>query len=452
MAQVSLLSDRNNIHFMSLRPTQTITSKNFSDTVEYAMHLKTLLDSYFNDKKSDVYPELFADTRVGGDPEFFIEDANNNIIPSYQFLGTPPESHDNFSICTGNHITTINPVIFSEDKSPYVKFTSENLKDYTSYWWLHPDGVQLEFGYFPAHCMEITSNYISGMLINTAKQLNAKNLRISRRTSAAIDMGQAMEVPLGCRPSYNAHNIDNNINDKNPLKRFTGGHFHFTMLAHPKQARFYYSDSFTVNTYDPNDIEVFESIYSLQNINDTVRQEHINKLVRVMDATLGIISVALAGEYDDPARRQHHYGMAGDYRLTSKTLEYRVPSNNMWMHPVAWHIIGMMGRFLVDQFKRPNSHEFSNSFHTFHDEISDWGEVIDIINNTDYQAARKWLEAKRVSIEALFDSEPKISNYYDKIRKLTKDGMFTYLEPFNWNNVSTSAYYPYPTSLKMLNI
>ena len=236
------------------------------------------------------------------------------------------------------------------------------------------------------------------------------------------------------------------------MKRFTGGHFHFTMLAYPKQTSFYKGVSSSVYNYDPNDIEAFESIYSLQNINDTVRQEHINKLVRVMDATLGIISVALAGEYDDPERRHHHYGMAGDYRLTSKTLEYRVPSNNMWMHPVAWHIMGMMGRFLVDQFKSPNAHKFSTSFHTFHDEISDWGEVIDIINNTDYQAARKWLEDKRVSIEALFDSEPKISNHYGKIRKLTQDGMFKHLEPFNWNNVSTSSYYPYPTSLKMLDI
>lgn len=441
---VNLLQHQDSIRFMSYRPTQRITSAKFSDTVEYASHLKSVLDKYFTDKPSDVYAELFTPTYVGGDPEFFVEDNDNNIIPSYHFLGTTPESHENF--CVFGRPSALKPVNFSPDKQPYVIANGNNLEP--RLWWLHPDGVQLEFGYFPSTCMEITGNYIRDMLLTTNGLLRNKNLRLSTRTSAAITPGQAMEAPLGCRPSYNAHNIDNNIYDKNPMKRFTGGHFHFTMLAHPWQTPFYVDNKFSL--FNPSDIEAFESIYSLQNINETVRQEFINKLVRVMDATLGMFSVAVAGEHDDPGRRQHHYGMAGDYRLTTKTLEYRVPSNTVWMNPVTWHIMGMMGRFLTNQFKTAHISVEAYNFYKFHDEITDWGEVVDIINNTDYQAARKWWADNNEKIRNLFAPETKIANHWYKINKLASDGMFKYLKPLVWDRVS--PYYPYPRSLKMLEI
>jgi len=383
-------------------PTAFEASQNLFSRFEKFLEKPTLRDvDYFR-----------AYTRVGGDPEFFISSPNNTLIPSFDWFGTDPESHDNFTIVALNNSKV--PVIFSPKK--YSVLQSLN-GEHLTHWYVHPDGVQLECGYNPVNCMESTSIYISQMFMGIKNALATDKFSLNTATSQTISPELAFSAPLGCRPSFNAHDIDNNITDKNPLRRFTGGHFHFSVLSQMKQHMFYSPKLETHVEADPNDIEVFNNTFSLININEEARRNHFNNIIKLMDATIGIWSVAFAGKLDDPDRRYHHYGMAGDYRLTKCTVEYRVPSNVVWQNSVSWHVMGMMGRYIVKNWFL-QSEDLPKYLKTV-----DWGEVTDIINNTDVDRARAYWTKHSDSLQNLFCFDNVLYKQWHKVNALAAESI-----------------------------
>lgn len=386
--------------------------------------------------------QLLAYTRVGGDPEFFIERCGDKTkVPSYNWFGLNPEAHNNYQASFDNESRkSVKKELFDSELYPGWKIfgapdaPDTNIYDYP---YIHPDGFQLELGYTPVDCMESTSIKLYSGFYNTQSALKADNFQISKDTSHTLSHMEALQVPLGCRPSFNAHNIDNNIYVKNPLARFTGGHFHFSTLSRVYQfadtnctnkRNKYGNLEYKSTLRDPMELRMFNSMFSLEHISEADRQEIIDPVIRAMDATVGILSVALAGNLDSAARREHHYGMAGDYRITPATLEYRVPSNAVWFHPVSWNIIGMWGRAIMRAYLSTSDYnrEASFKFQKYINNIKNWGTIIDIINNTDVAAARAYIkENYSTMVQAIYGVESYLSEYnaLNKVLYLADNGL-----------------------------
>lgn len=279
--------------------------------------------------------------RVGGDPEFFLQDVKGNVVPSSVALGLDPTStvslgYDPVGKTIGAAFPDpLNPgmmAIVAPDQPP-IHTPS----------WVHQDGVQAELGYTPQACLELTSLSIRDAFQVLKRQAAIRKCSMTYKTSVEISEEMAAMFPLGCRPSFNAWGNDNCIVNPYPTKRFGGGHFHFGVFEGPGlNTSFDATGPFNLAEYKQL---VNES--GLRGWSDKDIENHINPVVRRLDAVVGLVSVALCRGMDDPERRRHRYGMAGDYRLTANTLEYRVPSNAVWFHPVTWHICAMLGRGVI---------------------------------------------------------------------------------------------------------
>jgi hypothetical protein len=204
---------------------------------------------------------------------------------------------------------------------------------------------------------------------------------ISNKTEVKVPKKLAVEVPLGCRPSFNAYTGVSSIENTASLSRFCGGHFHVNIakLDDLPMASIAFNQAVVRNI----------SLFKIDPL--TIRQV-FDPLVRALDATIGILSVAIAGSLDSRRRRLSGYGIAGDYRITNHTLEYRVPSNVMYMHPVVWHIISMMLRAVVGIWFKKNSSATKVLLKKYIDnECESGNDVAGIINRTDYVQAREYL-------------------------------------------------------------
>jgi hypothetical protein len=67
------------------------------------------------------------------------------------------------------------------------------------------------------------------------------------------------------------------------------------------------------------------------------------RIVKTLDAILGVACVSLFAKYDEP-RRRSMYGLAGEYRLPPHGLEYRTLSNAWMVHPVITHLVFDLSR------------------------------------------------------------------------------------------------------------
>lgn len=310
-------------------------------------------------------------TLVGGDPEFFLVDGRNRMVPSFKVLDQSPDEKTIYLKRYGDRFTRkkVNrPFNFGERDG-----------------WFYNDGYQLEFGYMPTACMSWSADAIHGLYSNIQDIAKEKNASLSSYTAKVIGpqtLRTYGEIPLGCRPCLNAYGEDTYIENPNPHVRFTGGHFHITLHDNTFYHNPLNGDIDTANLHR----ETFNQYFSLQSMGADWVNKYINPVVKCLDVMAGTLSLAIGGEYESPKRRQFKYGRAGDYRLNAFTLEYRVPASPVWFHPVSWHVMGMLLRRIV----KP-------SF------VSNYGGLVDladeareIINNTDYEAARKFITKYKI--------------------------------------------------------
>ena len=160
-----------------------------------------------------------------------------------------------------------------------------------------------------------------------------------------ITMTNAKEedVALGCMPSFNAYG-EPHYQPANPRKvrmRFAGGHIHFDV---PGKTR-----------------------------------EKYEEMVKACDVMVAIPAVAIFANLDVPARRQH-YGRAGEFRLPSHGLEYRTLSNGWLLQPAVSHLIFNLSRIAL----KVGYNGYRNLLGMPEDKARD------IINNCDWEQARKW--------------------------------------------------------------
>lgn len=289
---------------------------------------------------------------IGADPEVFIVDKNDIVIPAFKFLPSKKEG---------------NP-----------------------FW----DGFQCEFTIPNSTCLAYMTDNVQGSLkriYDLAVAYN-KEAKMVYKDVVDIPLPLLMEadpehIALGCAPSLNVYNTKPiHVGDPSVLPfRFAGCHLHFGgEFSHP------------------------------------YTQEVVTNMVKTMDIIFGITSVSLLQGMED-IRRRKFYGRAGEYRLPSHGLEYRVPSSAILAHPALFHLsygLARAGFFLGKRFKGL---------------IENWNvsddKIKHIINNYDVIEAQKVLDKNyklmKLILSRLFSPNTIIQN---ALWRLIKEGAINHMD------------------------
>jgi Phage phiEco32-like COOH.NH2 ligase-type 2 len=223
---------------------------------------------------------------LGSDPEIFVVDKDNKIIPAWTFL--PP-------------------------KEKPLKY-AYNRQEGTLYW----DGFQAEFT-TPGHhtCFSWVNDSIQAALRTLHENAQKVGGKLTIENVLPVDpeflaSQDTKHVEFGCAPSYNVYGLRGNKQDGRDVPfRFAGGHMHFG-VGH-------------------------------LSANPEPREAQIQKYVRWLDKILAVASVSLLGELDNPIRR-HFYGQPGEYRMPKHGFEYRTLSNAWMCHPLTMNMVFDLGR------------------------------------------------------------------------------------------------------------
>ncbi len=240
------------------------------------------------------------------------------------------------------------------------------------YW----DGFQAEFTVVPGGCFSSVMDSIQERLAKLLKlarghdkgaRLNWKPLQVV--PPSLMESASDEHAALGCAPSQNIYGIP-------PLEvpsgralpyRFAGCHMHF---AWP--------------------------------------QLHANRAMRftavkAMDAIFGTLACSLLAGMDDPMRR-NWYGRAGEHRLPSHGIEYRVPSSAILAHPVitnlAFDVARWAGRVGMAGVATKVWPAMSKE------------QVLDIVNNGNIDEARRVLRTNKAAVMAMIAAIYKLGAPY----------------------------------------
>lgn len=263
---------------------------------------------------------------LGTDPEVFVVDAQGEIIPAWTYL---------------------------PGKDVPKRFRLNN-RDGEAYW----DGFQAEFTTGGNNCLLWVSDSIQAGLktIHDAAATVGGKLTIDTVLPVNPDIlqNEAVEhVQFGCAPSYNAYGLRGNIEDgRNVPYRFAGGHLHLgitNLTKHPEH-----------------------------------REKAIQKYVKALDLVLGVASVSLLGELDNPIRRRF-YGQPGEYRMPAHGFEYRTLSNAWLCHPLAMNMVFDLARSVCGLADEAMLEPWQGSE----------AEAIEIIMNNDIAKAREVLDRNK---------------------------------------------------------
>jgi len=300
-----------------------------------------LLDTKDHQKLIDMYDQYIMANlinnlgryfRVGSDPEIFVEDEKGQVIPAYNFLGSKKEPNRTANVNYGN---------------------------LPLYW----DGPQAEFETSAQDCLAWQVDSVQAglkALHQLAKKHNPK-AKLSIKTVMDISMEELQNakeehITFGCMPSFNAYDMSGRQVAARELPfRSAGGHIHFGVGKKDKDS--------------------------------------ILRMVKALDAILGVACVSLFAKYDDPRRRQF-YGLAGEYRLPKHGLEYRTLSNAWLFHPVIMNMVFDLGRKALVFGEKGMLKYWKGSEQ----------ETIECINSCNVKKAREILERNQAIFYMLFES------------------------------------------------
>ena len=264
---------------------------------------------------------------IGSDPEVFAVNEKDIVIPAFEFC--PPKSE-------------------IEEKAKQRIDT----KECKPFW----DGFQAEFLTETHRCLEGLVTDVGRGLLNSYRTLTAKfptgrlvSDNLVEIPEAMLQMAAEEYVQFGCSPSKNAYKAKPLAiaNGREVPIRAAGMHIHFGIGATPGK----------------------------------------EELVKLLDASMGIASVAMFGKEEDPRRREM-YGRAGEYREPAHGLEYRVLSSAVLQHPYRLHLMVDMGRFVMRL-------KIAGVLEQMGFEVPDENVVQSVINNVDIEGARALLEKNK---------------------------------------------------------
>jgi hypothetical protein len=307
---------------------------------------------------------------IGSDPEIFVENNKGELFPAFDFLGSKSDR---------------NLV-----QSPIHGVISNN-----TYW----DGFQAEFETAANTCMQIHGGSIRYGLIATLTAARKKDPAAKLSIKTVMDISPELlrnskpeYVAFGCRASLNAYGMQGRQAPGEEVTfRSAGGHIHFGLTDKLKEDK-----------------------------------AGIVKMVKALDAVLGVACVSLFAKFDDPRRRQM-YGLAGEYRLPPHGLEYRTLSNAWLFHPMIAHLVFDLAR--------------SVTTFGYKDFLKYWDceekETIRIINECDVPAARKVLKKNKKILLQIINTRYNNMDQAEFVYDILCHGMETVIrEPgnleYNW--------------------
>ena len=263
LGQVFIASDWDHTKYMELLPDP-----------------KEVEDIIFEGRRDnpDAHANLSADMYIGTDPELFVFDSKDRLIPAFSFL---PKEKD----------AKIQDGAEYRQKQPY---------------W---DGFQAEFQTTPATCHVSLTTYVRTQIkvLYQASQAFSKGAKLSAAPVVVVpkkllETCTDEQAALGCAPSKNAYgHKGEKISDGRELGlRFAGFHIHHSIAGYTMTGKKLIKDPAT--------------------------------LVKSMDNICGVMSVSVLEGMEDPIRRKY-YGLAGEYRTPKHGLEYRVLSSAPLWHP-----------------------------------------------------------------------------------------------------------------------
>ena len=267
---------------------------------------------------------------IGSDPEIFCEDDKGEIVPAFTFLGAKNE--------LGRKVEG-------------------------AYW----DGFQAEYDTQSNSCMQRHCESLSRGLHNTYDRLLKFNKKANLSEKTVFDIPTELLktskkefVAFGCRESLNAYGLKGlEAPGEEVTYRSAGGHIHF----------------------------------GLGDSKLRTDKAGIIKMVKALDAVLGVACVSMCAKFDDP-RRRNMYGLAGEYRLPPHGFEYRTLSNAWLFHPLIAHLVFDLAR--------------STTTFGYKDFMKYWeceeAETIRIINECDVKAARAVLKKNKKILLALINT------------------------------------------------
>ena len=315
---------------------------------------KTALREYSKEKGMRTMRHVVAE--LGSDPEVFIVDKNNNMIPSFKFLKSKEEK------ATG--ITSLQNI----------------------FW----DGFQAEFNIIAGSCLDSRVHSTSlGLsdLLDLAKKYD-KDARLSVQTTFDIDQetlntSAPEHVAFGCMPSLNIYGHEGMKADGRDVPfRSAGGHIHFGI----------------------------DQLLKEETAKD--RKILVGRIVKSLDAILGVACVSLFEKYDDP-RRRLMYGLAGEYRLPKHGIEYRTLSNAWLSHPLIMNMVFELGRRALTV--------------GYNDVLEFWNateeETIHCINNCDVALSREILARNKTMFVNLLFSQCQDQEKAEQMYKIFMYGM-----------------------------
>lgn len=178
----------------------------------------------------------------GSDPEIFIVNQDNNIIPAFRFLKSKEE-----------------PNRIPENHQPL-------------FW----DGFQAEFNLSASSCLDSTlySVWYGLKHLNKLAKGYDKNARLTVQNTFDVPRHMLLDekpehVAFGCMPSYNVYDMFGIKADGRDVSlRSAGGHIHLQL--------------------------------------DSAQKKKIPQYVKALDAILGVATVSMFGSIDNPDRRQYY--------------------------------------------------------------------------------------------------------------------------------------------------
>ncbi|MFA6090015.1 MAG: hypothetical protein WC755_09240, partial [Candidatus Woesearchaeota archaeon] len=286
---------------------------------------------------------MFRHVTIGCDPELFILDKANNVIPSPVIL-------DDEVVVTGmkNGSTSFSPI------GAIVK-----------------DGFQVELHPAPETCRAWLKDSLFFLLQKTSELAEAKGYTITNKFVVDVDQKTLNElsqdvVALGCAPDYSAYSGEVKVlhlDASTHLKRYAGGHIHVGTS----------SDSRHLLSFSQKQIKIL--------------QYQANDVIRLMDYMLGNLMVIVDTNKDNAERRKI-YGQAGSYRIQPHGLEYRTLSNFWLSHPSLVTLVTGLARFCVT-----NTYPYSFAGQTtdlidiLDEEFDDMSDIRKAINENDSELA-----------------------------------------------------------------
>lgn len=295
--------------------------KDFKFDVLKGVEKEDMIREYEKYMLHNLQTQLHYSLTIGCDPEVFAEDENGKLVPAFNFLKKTP-----LQVTRGSKV----------------------------FW----DGYQAEFTTCNTGCLDFQSQNIQAGLkgIHDELKKHNPNAKLSARTVAYLDFNELEtakdeHVEFGCDESHNAYGMQGIVLGPREVPyRTAGGHLHF----------------------------------GFKNWNPVPTKKEIETIVKALDAIVAVACVSLFAKIDDPMRRQM-YGLAGEYRLPSHGLEYRVLSNAWAFHPLTTHLVFDLARRTIAFARR--------------DLLKYWQydekEVIEIINKCDVKKARKLLRKNK---------------------------------------------------------